>query len=143
MHARSLLVLGGIVALFFLAACGDSMPSPARPPSPLGLLGPPEEMVVRPANGELAASAKAAYEAWVKTSDGAYRDPWFGVEGDYGSYTKVQVIAWFQPTAGAPWEQRAASISCQPSGETWQCPQQFAFAITSWEASRQGDGPRL
>jgi formylglycine-generating enzyme required for sulfatase activity len=88
---------------------------------------------------QVAPVAEAAFEEWARGAGELYRDVQVSEKENDGFFAQIRVVAWFRPSASAPWEERESGLECRKVGDEWLCESQFDFSLTSSEVERRAE----
>ena len=89
------------------------------------------------ASNQVESVAETAFNEWAVNHDEPYQDVQIMQESSDESLATVRILAWFRPTADAPWEEREALMECRQGGGTWQCDRELRFALSEDEIGRR------
>ncbi|MFM7582118.1 MAG: formylglycine-generating enzyme family protein [Caldilinea sp.] len=81
--------------------------------------------------------AETAFNEWAVHNGEPYQDVQIIQESNDESFATVRILAWFRPTADAPWEEREALVDCRQVDGSWQCDRELSFALSESEVGRR------
>jgi hypothetical protein len=90
--------------------------------------------VAQPSQGSAAAAAQKSFKDWAQGQGTPYQNARYETLADDGAFATVRITAEFRPPNKDSWREQEATVECRKVGDTWQCDQNFYFAVTAAEA---------